>query len=152
MSNKSKYEGFNYKKDWRIYSIWNDIKRRCFNPKNKRYKQYGGRGITICKEWLNFQNFYDWSMKNGYNKKLIIDRINNDKNYTPNNCRWVSWKEQANNRSNNHKLTLTLSMSEWSELLGLSYTAIRARKNRGWSDYETLTKPLIKKEGGTNDK
>ena len=148
---EKRYEGYDYKKDLRLYNIWYDMKRRCYDTKNKRYKRYGGRGITVCDEWLNFQNFYNWAINNGYTRELTIDRINNDEYYSPNNCRWVSWERQANNKSNNHTLTLTLSMADWSKLLGLSYYAIRARKNRGWSDYDTLMQPIIKGGGGKND-
>lgn len=91
----------------RLYRIYTNIKQRCLNPKNKRYKDYGGRNIKICDEWLDKKegvvNFCKWAINNGYNEKLSIDRINNDGNYEPQNCRWVTPKEQANNRRNNRK-------------------------------------------------
>ena len=65
----------------RIYSIWCDMKRRCKNPKNKRYNRYGGRGICVCEEWENFENFYDWAIKNGYEENLTLERKNIDENY-----------------------------------------------------------------------
>lgn len=86
----------------RLYKIYTGMIQRCYNKKNPKYSFYGERGIDICNEWLNkengFINFYTWSINNGYNDTLCIDRINNEKGYYPNNCRWVSMKEQCNNR------------------------------------------------------
>ncbi len=82
------------------------MKRRCYNQKFKQYKDYGGRGIRVCDEWLkSFKNFYDWAMANGFREDLQIDRIDNDGNYEPSNCRWVSAKENANNRVRKHANT-----------------------------------------------
>lgn len=83
----------------RLYSIWCDIKSCCTNPNVPCYKYYGGRGITICNEWgNNFQSFFEWSIANGYAENLTIDRIDNDGNYTPTNCRWVTMAVQNKNK------------------------------------------------------
>ena len=83
----------------RLYNIWGCMKKRTLNPKNKQYNDYGGRGITICDEWKNdFMSFYNWAMENGYSDKLSIDRIDNDGNYEPSNCRWTIKTIQQRNR------------------------------------------------------
>ena len=87
--------------DSRQYNIWRSMKQRCHNPNNARYKDYGGRGITVCDEWLNsFEAFYKWSLSSGYRDDLSIDRIDNDKGYFPENCRWATAVEQYHNKRN----------------------------------------------------
>ena len=83
----------------RLRGIWYGMKERCRNPNSTSYENYGGRGIQICEEWLNsFEAFRDWALANGYTDDLTIDRIDNDGNYTPENCRWVTMKIQSNNK------------------------------------------------------
>ena len=105
----------------RIYKIWLHMKGRCLNKTDNNYYRYGGRGISICKEWKDdFINFYNWAITNGYSSELTIDRINNDGNYEPQNCRWTDIKTQANNRRSNRKITIngeTHNVSEWAEIL-----------------------------------
>jgi hypothetical protein len=84
----------------RLYCIWNHMKKRCFSKKAINYKYYGGRGIIVCDEWRsNFVSFYNWAMTNGYRDNLSIDRINNDGNYKPDNCRWATRSEQERNKN-----------------------------------------------------
>lgn len=83
----------------RIYKVWGSIKSRCSNPKNEEYHNYGGRGIRVCDDWnSNFESFYEWSLDNGYTECLTIDRIDNDKGYSPDNCRWTTTLEQGRNK------------------------------------------------------
>ena len=83
----------------RLYRIWAAMKQRCTNPKHLGYRHYGARGINVCNEWSHdFKSFYEWSLSNGYDNTLTIDRIDNDKGYSPQNCRWVTMKTQANNK------------------------------------------------------
>ena len=89
----------------RLYQTWCNMKQRCYNKNNTDYHSYGGRGITICDEWLNdFKAFYDWSMSHGYRDDLTIDRINVDKGYSPDNCRWETNARQAINKCNTVKI------------------------------------------------
>ena len=99
---KLKSEGMNIKhnlSNTRLYNTWSKLKNRVLNPKDKQYNDYGGRGITICDEWKNdFKSFYDWAMSNGYSDELSIDRIDNDGNYCPENCRWTTRTIQQRNQ------------------------------------------------------
>jgi len=122
----------------RIYQIWLGMKKRCLNPKTKHYKNYGGRGIKICNEWLDkstgFMTFYNWSMQNNYKDHLSIDRINNDGNYEPGNCKWSTNIEQAKNKRTSHYLTFkgqTKIIMDWSHYIGINEAIIRGRIKKG---------------------
>ena len=83
----------------RLYNIWSGMKKRCLNKKNHAFKNYGGRGISVCEEWRNsFEAFFEWAVSHGYTDELTIDRIDNNGNYEPSNCRWVTMKDQQSNK------------------------------------------------------
>lgn len=83
----------------KLHGVWNGMKQRCLNPNNRKYKDYGGRGITVCEEWLNsFDAFYEWAIASGYAESLSIDRVDVNGNYEPSNCRWATAMEQRHNR------------------------------------------------------
>jgi hypothetical protein len=118
----------------RIYQIWQGMKARCYNKNNARWQRYGGRGITVCSEWKNnFQAFYDWAIASGYQDGLTIDRIDNNGNYCPENCRWATQQEQARNRRTNIDITIgnsTRTLTEWCEIFNLDYGKMYARYQR----------------------
>lgn len=117
-----------------LNSVWNSMKQRCNNPNHQAYKNYGARGIFICDEWNDFENFRDWALSNGYEEGLTIDRINNDDGYYPENCRWVDMITQANNRRTNTYITWndeTHTIAEWARLFGITYSALIQRIHRG---------------------
>ena len=128
------------------------MRERCYNKKHKSYENYGGRGIKVCDEWLeSFVNFFEWAMQNGYQDNLTIDRIDNNGNYEPSNCRWVTYSEQANNKRNNRCYTyngMTLTLKQWSERYHINYSALRDRLNRNipFQDALTQTKEERKKK------
>lgn len=134
------------KEGTRIYRIWQGVKNRCLNQNEPAYKKYGGRGITVCEEWKNnFQAFYNWAMESGYQDNLTIDRINNDGNYEPSNCRWTTAKIQANNRRSNRIVEYNgenITLSELSEKTGVPYGRIAHRLYRGWSVEEAVEKAV----------
>ncbi len=129
----------------RLYSIWKNMKKRCLNENDPNYPSYGGRGIKICDEWVNdFEKFKQWSLKNGYKDNLTIDRINNDGNYSPENCRWADWFRQARNTRKTIRITnnsVTKSIDDWCEIKGLSKNTVLGRIKRGW-DEKDLLKPV----------
>lgn len=121
----------------RLKRIYRLMKLRCFDETNKSFKDYGGRGITVCKEWMeSFDNFYSWSISNGYNDKLTIDRINNDCNYEPSNCRWATYEEQANNTRKNRLVEYKgekMSVSMFARSIGQKPRNVNYLIHRGYS-------------------
>lgn len=128
----------------RLYRIWKAMKWRC-NPKSPDYKHYGARGITVCKEWEHsFEAFRDWAMAHGYAENLTIDRINNDKGYSPDNCRWITQGKQNLNKRNNHTVTYqgrTQTLSQWAKEFGLNSSTLHRRLKEGWPVEKALTTP-----------
>lgn len=117
------------KQPQRLYNIWCGMKARCGNPNNPKYAIYGKRGIGVCDEWVHdFGAFRDWALDNGYKDELQIDRIDVDKGYSPENCRWATAKQQQRNRRNNHMLRIgdrTVCVAECAELLGINHNTFK---------------------------
>ncbi|APH24986.1 hypothetical protein CF088_14640 [Clostridium botulinum] len=139
----------------RLYGIYTNMKSRCYNSKTPKYKNYGGRGIKVCDEWLNnFKAFYDWAMSNGYEDNLTIDRVNNDCNYEPSNCRWITFYKQASNKTTTNLITFngkTQCVKAWTEELGFGKETLRERLKRGWSTKKALTTPIKRKRVINNE-
>ena len=126
----------------RLYTLWQGMKKRC-SPNSKKYrKMYYVRGISVCDEWRNnFDSFYEWSIANGYSPILSLDRIDNNKGYSPDNCRWATPKQQTNNTSKNVIMTMngvSHTLAEWSEITGINQFTLHGRKRAGWSDEKAL--------------
>lgn len=132
----------------RIYHIYTTMLQRTGNKNKQGYNRYGGRGIRVCDEWENdFMSFYDWSMKNGYSDEKTIDRIDNDGDYNPENCRWVDGITQANNRRTNRRYTIngeTKTVAEWAKVFNLDKYLVYGRLRNGWDIQRSLTKPVDK--------
>lgn len=134
----------------RLYSIWGSMKSRCNNSRLSSYKIYGGRGITVCDEWAkDFMTFYNWSMANGYQDNLTIDRIDNNKGYMPDNCRWVTFEQQCNNRRTNIVFEYNgekHNLMQWCKLLNLDYKFIHNRIYKmKWDFPKAITTPKLHK-------
>lgn len=131
-------------KGTKLYGVWCSIKSRCYNKNTAAYKDYGGRGIEMCKEWKdNFEPFMLWAMENGYEDGLSIDRVNNDFGYCPNNCRWVTDAAQASNRRSNRNYTIngeTHCLTEWARLNGINPKTLFTRVYSGCNFEEALRK------------
>lgn len=118
----------------KLYYVWRGMITRCGDKSARAYMRYGGRGICVCKEWQDFGKFRDWALSNGYSDGLEIDRVDNDGNYEPSNCRWVNKQRNANNKSNNRLLTYngeTLTMAEMARKYNVPYKLLHKRLMRG---------------------
>ena len=126
----------------RLYNVWNGMRERCTNPNAHAYSSYGGRGISVCAEWESFEAFRDWALSHGYSPNLSIDRKDNDGNYSPDNCRWTTAREQANNTRKTRFIEFDgqiLSVSEWARKLGINQSTLSMRLNKyRWSEEKAL--------------
>lgn len=134
-----------------LRSRWVKMLSRCEDPENPSYKNYGARGITVCKDWHDFDKFYKWCISNGANSKLFLDRINNDEIYRPENCRWVTRKQNNNNKSNNTYILAfgeKKTISQWTDdkRCEIEYATLQKRLRLGWDPEEAISaKPLSKR-------
>lgn len=127
----------------RLHRIWSGMKCRCHDPNNKDFRNYGARGISVSEEWSGFEAFRDWALSHGYRDDLTLDRIDVNGNYSPENCRWATAEEQANNRTNNHKVSYkgeTKNVSEWAKQYGIDASLFHAAIRRGKTIDEIVSK------------
>lgn len=148
MENSKCYKhGMSYTRVYRCYKL---MKNRCYNTHNKRYYLYGARGITVCDEWLGDDgstNFIKWALSNGYNDNLTLDRIDNDKGYSPNNCRWATRKEQSNNLRCNKKYEYNgeiYTISQLCDSLNINRKLVYSRLRLGWELKKAISTPKLK--------
>lgn len=131
--------------DSRLHNIWIQMRSRCDKPFNQAYGAYGGRGISVCAEWQSFDNFFNWSIKNGYAEDLSIDRVDVNGNYEPGNCRWATRKQQCRNTRSNRLITYcgeTHCVAEWAEITGIQRDVLTARVGKlHWDTCRALTTP-----------
>lgn len=130
----------------RLFKIWDNMIQRCSNEKYPRYRDYGGRGISVCDEWKEYACFSVWAKANGYSDSATIDRIDNDKGYSPDNCRWVSYEVQNNNQRSNYYITYrnsTHTLAEWAKILNINYETLKCRLRRNhWDVDKAFTTPV----------
>lgn len=139
----------------KLYRVWRGIISRTCNPSSTNYANYGGRGITICEEWRkSFETFCEWAVQNGYAEGLSIDRIDNDMGYYPQNCRFITMKEQSKNTRRNRYLEfngMRMTESDWADSLGIRRETLCFRLKSGWSIERALTTPVRPKKKNSKD-
>lgn len=154
---RENYGKHNYKhgcKNDKLYHVWSSMKKRCYNENDESYSLYGGRGITVCEEWLNdYARFKEWAEINGYDKdadymQCTLDRIDVNGSYSPENCRWVNQQVQCNNKRNNNCIEYNgeeHTISEWARIQNINYYTLWDRLNKkGWSVEKAFTTPVKK--------
>lgn len=150
LARERSYKGYEHRK--LLYGVLKMALERCYEPSSKFYRNYGARGITVCDEWRGnsgLDNFVRWASQNGYKPGLTLDRIDNDKGYSPENCQWATRKWQSNNKRNNVYITIdgeTKTLAQWCEHYNVPYARVEARlKSMGWSIEDALFTPRYKK-------
>lgn len=145
----------------KLYYIHKTMIARCHNPNARGYERYGGKGITVCEEWRKDRcAFFEWALTNGYEDGLTLDRRDNSKGYSPDNCRWASRKQQANNRGSNHIICIngeSHTLSEWAELKNINKNTLCWRLKNGWTEEKAIMTPALplgswRKKGEANDR
>lgn len=132
----------------RIYHIYLGMLDRCFDKNSRPYKYYGGKGITVCDEWIGTEGairFKEWAIANGYSETLTLDRIDVNGNYEPANCRWVTNQVQQNNRTDNRYVTIdgeVKTAKQWADSVGMNYTTLLARLKHGWDEKDAVFTPV----------
>lgn len=129
----------------RLNRIWRNMRQRCYNPNRNDYKHYGGRGINICSAWGEYAKFKKWALENGYTSELTLERINNNGDYSPENCRWIPFPEQRANTSQTRIITInneSKPLKYWCEDYGISYHAVCQRIHRGMDEISALLIPI----------
>lgn len=133
----------------RLYAIWRGMRGRCYSAKRgtPSWRWYASKGIKVCKEWDDYGSFERWSLSHGYADDLTLDRIDSNGDYEPCNCRWVTWKEQENNRSNNRLVTYkgkTQTISMWANEIGMRPSTLHRRISQlGWPIEKAIETPIM---------
>ena len=125
----------------KIRNIWSGMIQRCHNPNTRGYRWYGAKGIAVCDEWRHFRIFKEWALASGFKPGLSIERIDNSKDYCPENCKWIPLNEQGKNKSDNHYITFngeTKTLSDWAVSLNINKQTLSKRLSRGWGEENSL--------------
>lgn len=139
----------------RLHGLWRNVKDRCYNPRNKDFHNYGGKNVKMCDEWrTDFVSFYNWANANGYKEGLTLDRIDYNGDYCPENCRWATWLQQANNTRRNIHATINgevKTVSEWCRIYGVNYRSVQSRIYKGIEPSIAITTPFRGRESTKKD-